>query len=401
MNAIPKPVETDEELRLACDLLARVYRVHTPSAREWLYHESGRYPNFRREHTRIILLGNEVASALRISTDTILLGEARLKMGGIGWVATSESHRGKGLCRRLMQDAFEYMKANNYHVSMLFGIPNFYERFDYVTTLADYVISVDTVEAMTFQSPLRIRAAKPGDIPVLQRIHSTNNADIPCSLLRTAAHFKNRWERWGRWYVLTDDDGKVEAYFIAHEDGSCLHVDDVGVTEPGLCAAVISAAAKLASDESAGSVRFYVPPPHPLARYLLQFRSTHEMRVERNAGGMMTFVDVLESFENLIPEWESLLAKSTARELRTEFTFCVNGAAYRVRANRGAVDVAAVPGKNKVTVSIGDLMHLVTGYRYVEDILADRRCLVAPEARCLMSVLFPKRTPYVWRFDRF
>ena len=74
MNAIPKPVETDEELRLACDLLARVYRINTPSAREWLYHESGRYPNFRREHTRIILLGGEVASALRISTYTFLLG---------------------------------------------------------------------------------------------------------------------------------------------------------------------------------------------------------------------------------------------------------------------------------------------------------------------------------------
>ena len=115
----------------------------------------------------------------------------------------------------------------------------------------------------------------------------------------------------------------------------------------------------------------------------------------------MTFVDVGEALESMIPEWESLLARSAARDDRAELTFVVNNAPYRIRANCGAMDVANVPGKNKVGLTAAELMHLVTGYRLAQDVLAARRRIVTPEARALIGVLFPKRAPYVWHFDRF
>jgi len=121
----------------------------------------------------------------------------------------------------------------------------------------------------------------------------------------------------------------------------------------------------------------------------------------RDRGGMMAFIDVGESLESLIPELESLLAKSAARDYRTEVTLLVDKEPFRVRANRGAVDVAQVSGCNKTSVSGAELMHLITGYRHVEDILNAQRRIVAPEARALLAVLFPKRSPYVWTFDRF
>jgi hypothetical protein len=46
-------------------------------------------------------------------------------------------------------------------------------------------------------------------------------------------------------------------------------------------------------------------------------------------------------------------------------------------------------------------MHLVTGYRFLDDVLAQRRRILSPEARLLLAALFPKRTPYVWLLDRF
>lgn len=396
-----KPVETDEELHSAHELMAHVHAGNAPESRRWLYEHSQRYPGFRREHTRIACLGDHVVSALRISTDTILLGESRLKMGGIGWVTTAKEYRGKGLCRRLMEDALDCMRRSNYHVSMLFGIPDFYHRFGYVTALADYSITMDTVEGLKFGSVLRIRSAKPGDIPALQKVHSLSNTGVACSVLRTTAHFKNRWNGWKTWYVLTDEHGKVEAYFIAGAEGERLRVDDVGVADPGLCAAVVGAAARLAADESLGNIRFYVPPPHPLSRYLLQFRSTHEMRVDRNAGGMMAFVNIEETLESLIPEWENLLQQTPVGSLRTEVTLIVDGASFRIRSNRGAVDVSLFPGKNKISLSAGELMHLIAGYRHVEDVVAPKQCVVAPDARRLLATIFPKRCPYVWCFDRF
>ncbi|HOJ34143.1 MAG TPA: GNAT family N-acetyltransferase [Candidatus Hydrogenedentes bacterium] len=401
MGFLIKGVETDEELRLATDLIARVHKVQEPTALDWLYQGSQRYPNFRREHTRILTVNGEIASALRLTTDAILMGESRLKMGGLGWVSTLEKYRGKGFCSALVRDTMDYMRSNNYHVSMLFGIPEFYERFGYCTCLVDYLVEMDTAEALTFDSPFSLRLACAHDIPAISKIHNATNAAIPCSILRTTAHFKNRWDRWRDWYCLADCHGKVEGYFIAHKHGTVLEVDDVGIAEPIFCAAVVGAVARIASEQGAAAIQFYVPPQHVLARYLLQFRSRHEMRIERNAGGMLTFVNVLETFENLIPEWESLLTNSVFRDAKCEFTFCVRDEVYRIRVNHGAIDVSAFPGKNKITISSHDLMHLITGYRYAEDILTFAGANVAPEIHNIIMTLFPKRAPYVWRFDRF
>jgi predicted acetyltransferase len=294
------------------------------------------------------------------------------------------------------------MKQHGYHVSMLFGIPNFYHRFGFATTLADYSIAVDASELVTCGSAKwRLREAKPGDIRAIQKIHEANDAYVACSLLRSAAHLTNKWERHKTFHVLTTEHGKVGAYFIASRVTDHLRVSEVGVSETGVCEEVLAACARLAAEESMGRVLFLVPPPHPFARYLLLHRSTHEMRVVRDSGGMLAFVNLAEALENLIPEWESLLSLSALREQRIEFTFLVDKIAYRVRANRGAIDVANASGKNKVSLTSSELMHLVTGYRYVEDILAARRRLITSEARALIEVLFPKRSAYVWEFDRF
>jgi len=127
----------------------------------------------------------------------------------------------------------------------------------------------------------------------------------------------------------------------------------------------------------------------------------HEARIENDGGGMMAFINVAETLESMVPEWDSLLAKSIARELRTEFTLVLGKSAYRIRANRGAIDVSTNPGASKVSLKNGDLMHLLTGYRHPNDILESRRCILTTDARILFTTLFPKRNPYVWRFDRF
>lgn len=397
-----RPVETDEELRLANDLMAKAHCPDYFVGIRWLETCGAGYPGFRREHTRIALFHGELAGALRMNTETVRLGEARLKMGGFCWVTTSPRHRQKGVCRTLMVDTLDYMKAHNYHVAMLFGIPNFYHRFGFATTLADYAVEMAAADALASRtSAYRIREAKPGDIPAIQRIHAANDLDTACSLLRTSAHLTNKWEHCKNARVITSDKGKVTAYLMPVRDERQLRLDEVGMADPAACGNVLHACARLAADEAVGRIRFLAPPRHPFARYLLQFKSRHEMHLVRDHGGMMAFVNEAEALETLIPEWESLLAKSALRGQSIEVTLVVDRVYYRVRAHRGAIDIAEGPGKNRVGLSPADLVHLVTGYRYVQDILAARRRLLTLEARHLLAVLFPKRDPYVWPFDRF
>ena len=401
MEIAVKPVESSDELRMAIDLMVKTHIDGDTLATRWLENCAGQYPGYRREHTRIAVRSREVLGALRLTTDTIRIGEARLKMGGLGWVATASHYRRRGVCRKLIEDTLHYMRENSYHVSMLFGIMDFYHRFGYVTTLADYSVVLDTMDAVSFENPFKEHLAKPGDVAAIQKLHHANEGDSVCSLIRSTGHIRNKWGRWSEWRMLKDDRGKSVAYYVARCDGETLQVCEVGVDGLAVCAAVVSAAGHFAEAEGLSRVRFHVPPSHVFARFLTQFRSIHEMRLDRNGGGMMSFINTGESLESMIPEWESQISRSGLRDVRTEFTLFVNDETFRIRSNRGAVDVSPAPGASKISLSSGDLMHLVTGYRCPEDVLAERRCIVSSEARMLFATIFPRRNPYVWMFDRF
>ncbi len=395
-----RAVESDEELRKAVHLMA-VELAPDASAEAWLASSATGYPGFRREHTRIALVNGQVVGALRLTTETLQIGEARLRMGGIGWVTTAPDYRRRGVASRLLRDTMAYMRVHRYHVSMLFGIPDFYQQFGYASSLIDHSVSLDTVEALCCDNPFTIHPAKPGDIAAMLKLHQRGESEIACTLIRSVSHVKNKWIRFSEWYVLRDEQGKVVAYFLVGRNNNTLRVEDAGVEEYGLAPAVIGAAAQIAEAESRARIRFLLPPPHDLSRYLQQFRATFEARRDRNAGGMVAFVDVGETLESMIPEWESRIADSLARDARTEFTLVLNHDHFRIRVNRGAVDVAAVPGRNKLGVTNEELVHLVTGYRSIADLLGVARTVISHDARVLANALFPARTPFVWKFDQF
>ena len=143
------------------------------------------------------------------------------------------------------------------------------------------------------------------------------------------------------------------------------------------------------------------PPSHPFLQLLLQYRSVHEMEITRSRGGMMSFVSLEETLESMIPEWESQLLQSSLCNQRIEVTLVVAHAAYRIRADRGAISIAPAAGPNKLSVTAAELMHLLTGYRYLDEVFNRKRRMITPDARAFLALLFPKRTPYVWNLDRF
>ena len=195
IDLIVKPVETDEELRLANDLMAKAHWPDYFAALHWMETCGAGYPGFQREHTRIALWRNELAGALRLTTETVRLGEARLRTGGLGWITTEGRHRQKGVCRALMLDAFKYMQAHNYHVAMLFGIPNFYHRFGFATTLFDYTITMELEDALTAGRGIhRAREAKPGDNQICPGIFQSHRPgkDDPDGIAYWSRHILRR-----------------------------------------------------------------------------------------------------------------------------------------------------------------------------------------------------------------
>lgn len=397
-----RAVQGDEELHLANDLMAKSQAQNYFRSRDWIENTGLQYPGFRREHTRLALYNGELAGALRLHTDTIRLGEARLKMGGFAWVSTNARHRHKGVARALISDTLEYMRGHGYHVAMLFGIPNFYHRFGFVTTLADYAVVVDTLEACR-EKPAngRTRTVKPGDIKTVQKIHSDGEKDVACSLVRTAAHMTNRWDWWKDAQVVMNAKGRVEGYYLARIRKRAYEVIEVGAENAGAANEIVAHCGREAMREGLGQIRFLVPAAHPFAHRLLLRDSTHEMKVVHGEGGMMAFVNLPECLENVIPEWESELERLSLHAGRTEVTLVVDRQPYRVRANYGAFDITPQAGKNKVGMTSAELMHLLTGYRHLPEFLDSTRRIIDADGHTLLSALFPKRDSYVWALDRF
>ena len=75
-----------DDCALALDLMAKSFGPDYFSVARRLDALMAGYPGFHREHTRLALRQGQIAGALRITTDTIRIGEARLKMGGLGWI---------------------------------------------------------------------------------------------------------------------------------------------------------------------------------------------------------------------------------------------------------------------------------------------------------------------------
>ncbi len=399
---IIKPAVTDEELRQASDLMAKAHFSDYYAGADHVGGVTTGYPGFKREHVRIAVAGGHVAAALLLTTDTIRIGEARLRMGGFGCVTTAREHRRRGIISLVMDDAMKYLRDHGHHAAMLFGIPDFYHRWGFATALAEHSAAMDIREAEAAADvPFRMRGAKPGDIPVMQKMHAANDQETACSLIRTAAHMTSRWDRWRNVHVLLNTQGRVIAYFRGARVGAEYVVDEAGVSGHEACGAVLRSAARLAHGECVGRMKFLAPPSHPLIRHLLAYRADHDMRTDRDGGGMVALVNVPEAMESMIPEWESRLRQSPLAGESAEVTLLLDRQPWRVRARRGAVDVTPGAGRNKVSLSAAELVQVFTGYRHLEEVLQSRRRIITAEGMALLAALFPKRVPYVWMMDRF
>ena len=402
-----KGAASSDEVRSANDLMAKGHGEYARVLR-WLETCGAVYPGYCPEHTRIALWKGEVIGALRISSEVIRLGEARLRTGGIDWMTTAAPYRGRGVCRALMMDVLDYLRRQNHHVAMLFGNPRLFQRFGFTTTLSTYSITIDAGDVLTVhRAPHRLRQAKPGDIPALQRIHNANDEGVACSLIRTCAHITNKWERCKTVHVLASVQGKILGYLDMQREGDELIVYEAGVGDLHHYARILSECGRLATEDLISQIRFLIPPAHPLTRFLLSYQSAQQTCGDEiyapgcGRDGLMAFVNLEETLENLIPEWEELLSRSALRNARVETSLRIDNTSVLIRANRGSIGILSTPGRGRIAIGAMDFLHMLTGYRSADDILSAPRRLLLPEERLLLDTLFPRRDPYVWPFDRF
>lgn len=371
-----------------------------------------------RDHRRELWIDDETEVAhLWVIDLPMRIGKADVRMAGIGGVYTEREHRMKGYMRHLFEDTVTYMVDEGYDLSLLFGIPNFYNKFGYATCLAKYRVKVATRDAedagLGKRSGMQsgdyaARSIESSDMPDVVALYNANNATRTGTIVRDPETFTEftKGSGWGsstESCLWEDASGALAGYAVWDRDVKAVKVVEIGTKDVDLFPAMLSAFARQAVEKRCESIEFYLPTDHAFSEYLQRWGAAWQIEYPRYSDGMMRILNLDELFAKLTPELTRRLSRSKPAQASGTVTLETDLGSVSLRAGEGKVDVELGTSLEATLVlSQSVLMQLIVGYRSVRDALntPDVR-LTEWDALPLLEALFPVDVPYVWHSDHF
>ncbi|MEM2981407.1 MAG: GNAT family N-acetyltransferase [Thermoproteota archaeon] len=351
-------------------------------------------------------LGGSPVSWLIINDLEVKVGKSFLKMGGLGGVGTLEEHRMKGYSRRVIEYSVEYMAKNGYDVSMLFGIPDYYIRWGYATTLSKCKITMPLRNAERARPGLRARPMAKEDADAVLDIYELTNRFRTGPVKRYRGEwFKFRigstWNILADGTVFEDESGRIVAYCASDRWPRVMRITEVGAKEIPLYEHVLRYACDMAIQKKATELEIYVPFDHPFAELCKSLGCTVSIEYPYASDGMGRIINLHSTFRKLIPELEERLERSCVRNLPSKISFKTDLGIVTLEISGACLSLSETGSENWIELPQWVLMQLILGYRSPENILADN--IVRYEGKIMetLQALFPSGHPYIWLSDWF
>ena len=368
-----------------------------------------------RDHRRELWIEGEEKAVchLWVIDFTMRIGITTVRMAGIGGVHTERAHRMKGYMRHLYEDTVQYMIAEGYDISMLFGIENFYTKFGYAPGLAAFECKVKTRDAEVSAGTAAAagsyvtRPIGETDMPAILDLYNANNATRVCSVVRTLEDF-SKFSK-GTWYgtppdtqLWEDANGKLLAYATWDHYDKAVKVAEVEARDDAFFPTLLSFFAAQAMEKRCEDVQLFIPPDHPFAEYVERFGAEWKVTYPRHGSGMLRLLNQKPFFEKIAPELERRLALSCSAGYTGTFTLQTDLGTVTLVINRGKI--AVTDGNHeglRLELSQDKLTQLAIGYRSARDVLNDPQVTAHGDVLPLLDILFAKGTPYIWVADHF
>lgn len=408
---VVRGVETEAELLEAHHLVARTQQFEKEKALSWLATAGRVWPGFEWAAVRIAWHEGRIVGALRVIDVPLRIGQARLHAGGIGWVSTDEHKRGQGICAALMADTHDYMKRKGFELSLLFGIPNLYQRFGYVSAIPERSVRMqlaDIPNELVASCPHRMFHEE--DVPAILEIYDRSERDASCSVVRndewilaqalSAEPKTSYWPDWPGTYIFLDEHEEVVGWLTPQKSEGELHIKELGVRDESACEELLVMAKVLAHRAHVDRVRFHVPPSHLFARYLEQFNSIHETHFFRNREGMISLLEFDRAMQAMLPEWTHRLQSCSPRA-RAKVGFRIGSISITLKVSEGQIEIERAMGREDLSLLATQFVLLMTGSRRPDDVIGSAWQTLDEEKRNLLRLIFPRREPFLWPMDHF
>ncbi|MDA1191278.1 MAG: GNAT family N-acetyltransferase [Candidatus Poribacteria bacterium] len=354
-----------------------------------------------------LVSGEQKVSWLWLIEYRMRVGGAMVSMGGIAGVGTDEKHRKLGYATRVLNDSLDYMREKGFHTAGLFGIRDFYERWDYSQGIPNYSLTVQTASLDRVEATPTVRPFEKSDGSRIAKMFNANNEGRTCCIYRN----EKTWDEfehatmWGieaeAWVVL--DQGEIVGYAVVDRKDDRTKVAEVGYRSRRDMPAVAASLRDRARKHGHDSIRFIIPPDHPFTIYLNRFGCVAETEFVRTGDGMFRIIHLLPTFEAIMGDLERRLSLSPLRAWSGTFDVTTDLGVVRVTGIKGALTVASADKPKSPTLAITQnrLTQLMLGYYDIDDLTTfdnvDAPDILLP----ILRVLFPRGLPFMWWSDRF
>jgi hypothetical protein len=382
-------------------------------------------------------IGGTPVSRTFIFPMLIRIGEAVVRMDGIGGVATDQAHRHQGHSRRVLEGAVDAMIVGDAALSTLYGIPDFYHRFGFATAGAEYTVTLPTRSSAPSDVPAgwEVRPFTAGDLPAVARLYQLATAratgavprqldtDQPHPGQRPAVSALSRraWHRLSQragtdeCRVLIDPEGSVAAYAWIGRDTwwirnrledapSSFHIGEPVARDPVAADALVAACLAWARESASGPdlLELVIPPEGPVANAAAYEGATFVQRHTRHGEFMARVLDVGRLFRQMLPEVRARLRRSELG-YRGPLSLHAGEASVTLAIDGDRIDIVASPSHRGLSVTLTEdaLARMALGAFEPEDLAAR---LPDPPGRDVVKVLaamFPKRAGHIYPADRF
>lgn len=234
------------EMERVYDLLGNVFTVGRAFFQKRLDYDVSYDP----ETTWVATVDGELAASVQLFPYEMRVGEARLKIGGIGSVSSDPQYRGMGLVHGILLEMSEWMKRREYDLSLLFtGIHPFYEKVGWETVPEPvYVLDAAAAAGGEEDSGCRIAPFAGSDLEEVMAVCEAYNAGNSNTRIRSADYWDGllKWsdDLFGR-FLVARREGRIVAYAIAgNESGGlvelqeCAYLDGEGAAMKPLFSAL-------------------------------------------------------------------------------------------------------------------------------------------------------------------
>ena len=377
--------------------------------------------SYELDQSRVCVVDGKIVSYVRVSDRSMYIGEAVVKLGGIGMVVTSEEYRRRGYSSALLRDAIAYMEAQNYDLSLLFTtIQPFYMPLGWAS-FPQTNFELELHDKKTFapsgwkSRPFDLER----DLTQISQIYDEHNRGRTGTVLRSESLWRDGYsqqvgmlpslvvERDGQIgayanFAFPDEDQGIDAYLATYYP----NLREVGYRSAAsdsllaLCHAILEVAYERGVESISGRLTRH----HPMT-LLLSEESGSPLSFSIHERMMYRVISLERLFQKLIPKFEAQLENTAITDRSGSFHFAVRDQDYTLNVDRGKVTVVADDsGRTKVTLDTYHFLKVLFGdatFGQLDEFNRIKGIKLQPDEMVLLSTLFPKDEPTHWICDYF